>query len=1755
MRVVRFRRQVGAVLWAMSTVVPAAAIEPFQEYRKHVESAQNLTAFKDDLFGESVNLYNGKTEFVVTDIDLKGNNALPVQLRRRFSVELDLVGTAASYNANIDGVGGWEIDVPHISGTFGGRASWADTRCSVSMAPTYNIAFKLTDIWQGNTIHVPGGGDRVMLLAQADTPRPSDGVERKWSTSHRDAIDCIPMKSGLSGEGYRVSTTEGVRYSFDNATTRLAGILEKSIGGMARARTGRERIYLLATRVEDRNGNWVQYAYNGEGRPTRIWSSDGREITFSYNGAHLASATVAGRTWTYHYGVVEGADRLTRVVQPDGSRWSYAYSSALRVSPAVWDGNSRPGCVETPPEQSAKLVLTIGHPSGANGQFTLRNGRHFRSGVHAVECARKTAPGGSFYYEMNTPNFFDIMSLSSKTISGPGIAAPLTWSYGYGHGGGGLWGNPNAPSPYPCTNCRSEKTVVVGQPDGTAVHYRYGSQYALNEGRLLGSSVIDAAGNVAMRRTTLYMSDAEVTAQPFAPRYGFIWNGDDPSTAQVRPVVAEAIDQDGETYQTSMLAFDDLGRATRVNRASSTGSRTDLTEYADERSRWLLGAVSRRINEDTGAVEAQTHHDGLMRPVQVLKFGKLVQSLTWNGDGTAATVADGNGHITVLSAWKRGIPQQINHPDGTGMSAAVDDNGWLRSVTDESGATTHYGYDAMGRISSIDWPADEAVAWHRTTQTFEQIGGDEHGIPAGHWRQTITTDNARKHVYFDAFWRALLSEEYDAGQRESTQRFQRFVYDEAGRQAFASYPGSSASLSAGTWTTHDALGRIHSVSVDSEQGVLTSRTDYLQGGLMRVTNPRGQVTTTRFQAFGEPAVEDPLEITHPEAAVTEVARDVFGKPTSITRRSQDGSTRLTRSYVYDVHQQLCKSVEPETGATLVAYDAAGNPVWRAAGLDLPDTGRCDADSADVAAQRVNYAYDSRNRVKQVDYPDGNGNQHWEYTPTGQPRQVRTDSAGGTAHALNTYAYNSRGMLIAEQLTASGAGEAALSYRYDAGGFLAGIQYPSGRFVDYAPNALGEPSRAGNYATEVAYYPSGAMKQFRYGNGAVHTMAQNIRQLPSRVSDSIGGMDGVYEYDPNGNLTRFVDQRDSARTRTMGYDGMERLILADSPSFAGDGTFRYTYDVLDNLRSATLGGRKDHHYDYDSRNRMTNVRDSAGVAVIGLDYDAKGNLARRNGAGFSFDFGNRLLQAEGREHYRYDRHGRRVLSSALDGSGNIWSLYDNGGQLMQQRNTYTGVTTEYIHLNGSLVAKAMSPDTPAVPTVQVPAFSATGGYEVRWSNVAGADRYELRERTNGSLPGVVYSGSGSSWSTSGRQGGAYEYSARACLQDACGGWSAAQTVIVQLTPSHAPTITLPALSANGAVSLAWTAVPGADSYCVTEKYQEGEWSVVGCGPGLTMALTGKLAGIYHYGVHGRNDAGAGPDAIAATTVVFPLESAPGVTAPPVSLGGNYEVSWNGVDGSDRYSLEESIQGGAWNVVVTAHVTSQGFQGKPTGAYSYRVRGGNAAGWGPYANSVTVSVIQPPEPPSISVPGSSADGTALVSWTAMAMSTHYPLEQAINGGGWELVQDDGASQSYRTGLGYAQYHYRVRACNDAGCSGYSNTATLMSVPPPTTPYIRSSLQTRWRINNRVKVRCTVGWTASTGADSYELQVAGSGLIQYRGPLANVTSPRDTNSYCAPSHVVRACNSSGCSAWSDPPREQPIEDLGDLGGGIPTRTEGVQ
>ncbi|WP_457097720.1 RHS repeat domain-containing protein [Lysobacter sp. P5_B9] len=1309
--------------------VQALAIEPFQEYRKRVESSQNIAALTDGLFGDKVNLYNGQTTFSGVDIYLPGNNSLPVQLLRQFSVQI-LPQNSTGWDTSLGGAGGWDVDVPYISAMLGAVSGWSNQRCSSNWVPSVNPSFQTTEIWQGNSIHIPGGGDRTMLGVEAQTPVQQDGVTHRITTSERDSFDCIPMLGGLAGEGFRMKTTSGVRYYFDVAVQRYGGTMTRPLDSKIVASTSRTKVYLLASKIEDRFGNTVNFQYNANGNPTRIWSSDGREIVLTYVNDLLNTASAAGKTWSYQYTTVEGQARLSAVVQPDTSRWQFTYSNSLRPVDQSWDGDSDPYCAIQPPELPANFTFTVTHPSKAVGTFTFSNTRHYRSGVHISECLQRHAPpGGEFssdYWILNTPYFFDVMSLGQKTISGPGLTQPMTWMYDYGISDQSLWGS-GGPAVYPCTTCATEKSVTVTNPDGTKTKYRYGFLYALNEGRVLGVDTLDAGNVVRRSEITDYMSEAEAASgQGFFTRYGLIYNGDDPSTARVRPLVRRIVQQDGATFTSEVAkgcttatayCFDAFARAAKERKFSSLGyTRDDTTEYQDDAVKWVLHQVKRTtvagIEVDRTDFDAAT-----VLPIRTYKYGKLQQTLTYNADSTVATVSDGRDGVggaettVTLSTWKRGTPQSITHPatpespTGATQSAAVNDDGTIASVTDETGARTCYGYDAMGRLASITYPSESQVGvcdsstWNPTYIAFEQQTTAAYGLPAGYWRRWERTGNAWAFKFYDAFWRPVVEETYDSGNVAATLSQTVKRYDASGRLAFQSYPSSTVSdygqTLSGSYTSYDALGRVVQVKQDSELGQLTTTTEYRAGFQTAVTNPRGSQTLTIYQAYDQPTYDQPSGISELGGdRHTEIYRDVFGKVYALRRRNGDGSQAVWRWYVYDAQQQLCKVIEPEAGATVMAYDGAGNLTHSWAGLSLPDTANCNYDAAWASGRLVWRQYNARNLVDALRFPDGRGDQNIAYTPDGLTSQITTyNEPNNAASIVNAYAYNKRRLLTGETLDpwAPGSFYWQVGYSYDANGALQAQSYPTGLYVDYAPNALGQPTRAGTYATGVSYYPNGAIKQFTYGNGIVHTMTQNARQLPVRSTDGGGVLNDVYAYDKNGNVESTIDELVgvgvfSPRSRWMNYDGLDRLTAAGAGMFGGtDNWHHFTYDALDNLKSWKLAGVKDYaNYYYDANNRLTNIQNSAGATIVGLGYDEQGNLRNKNGQEYKFYYDNRLREVVGKEYYRYDGHGRRVLAWRPGGTMTV-SYYGQAGQLLYQENSTSTLASEHIYLGGSLIA--------------------------------------------------------------------------------------------------------------------------------------------------------------------------------------------------------------------------------------------------------------------------------------------------------------------------------------------------------------------------------------------------------------------------------------------------------------------------------------
>lgn len=1740
----------------------APSVDPYEEFGKHLRAAQEVTPLKSDLFGDQVSLYNGATEFDVTDIDLPGNSSLPVQLRRRLVIDDRRIDPG-----RIKGMGDWDVDVPYIEGVFTQQDGWvvadgsgnrSTARCSIPALPyvtypgwTNSDAFFAEQLWDGNQVHIPGDIDEEMLKnTEAKLPAVTDGRSYPWVTKSYYRFGCLASTYGMAGESFYALSPNGEKYTFNWAVQRVAPPIRFHTTDLNAPLFGgytRFRIFLLATRVEDRFGNWVTYTYNDD-HLVKIAANDGREIDITWSGNTVTHATAGNRTWSYGY---NSNGLLTSVTRPDMSKWIYTVVSGSLKTVKVMVGAPPPmsHCQSDQdiPPNSGDFVYGIDAPSGARGTFTFHYQRHGRTGV-PYSCL----DGNPDHAYPAVYAFFDNFTLLKKQISGAGLGI-LNWVYDYGEGS--AWGgarsyftasgpyNDNVETYIPlgvCTICLNSATLTVTEP-GDVVKYTFGISYANNEGRLLQTETESLSGQVLKTVTNTYLAESQVANEPFPPNVGqsLLPHWKNPMVGRIRPDTTTTTVQDGDTYTHQAEAFDAFAQPTKAKRFNNIAGQAAIeeqTDYYNDLTHWVLGQPLKVVNLTTGETESQNTYNASNATLKSrARFGEILLSYTYDTQGQLASFTDGNAHTTALSNYRRGIPQLIHYPDNTSQSAVVDDYGEITAVTDQAGHTTSYAYSAGGWPSKITYPAGDEVSWYPKLFSFAYVTSAERGVAGGHWRRAVSTGNASTVTYFDAMLRPLLSDSYIAGTAGSDVTSAN-SYDWRGLTTFASYPVSGApalsTLTSGTHSTYDILGRLTKSQQDSELGTLTTTTAYLSGAGVRVTDPKGNITTSYAQVFDEPSYDAPIKIQAPGGVTQTISRDLYGHPLSITQSGLYNGTEtdsVTKTLTYDVYHRLCRITEPESGSAVVAYDNANNLAWSAAGLSITGTG-CGQEQV-TAAARTTQTYDPMNRVLTILPPAGTQSTQYAYTVLGQPSNV--------VSGISTWAgsYNYRGMLTGESLQLVGQNAWDIGYGHDAHGSLSVIGYPKGETVSYAPDARGRPTQVGSYASGISYFPNGQVSQFVYGNGTAFVAEQNTRQMLSNFSYGAGGTPQLSEdlsYDANGNITTVTDLAGGPRNKSFGYDALNRLTSAQAIGLWGSET--YTYDPLNNLRMRLSAGQT-LTYNYDITNKLTSISNGASM-VNSFLYDNRGNVTSKNGNSLVFDQKNQLMQIPGYDSYAYDAAGRRVTKTPASGGSTVNYFYNQRGQLMYQYASATATATNFIYLGTKLIARHELLQLAQPGAISFNPNPNGGDFTVSWGSVAAATSYSLQQRPAIGSWENVYTGSSTSVPVSSLAAGGYFYRAQACVSSDCGDWTTSTELYVW---PAIPSITVPTGTFNGPYTVTWTT--SADSmggYTLQESLNGGAWISIQAGLDTSVSRPGNVTGSYTYRVEVSDEFGytGGWSAISAPVTVntsygVTPTPAPEYSVPAVNNTGTQTISWTPSTPVTTYTLQENAAQGIpyWITVFSGAGASATLSNLTDGTYSFRLNACNTAGGGSSCTAWVASgpmtvEIPPGSAPVLTVPtGVMNVSSYSVRWTSVATATTYNLQQQVNGGSWAPVQATSALSFSVSGQTAGTYGYRVQACYSSACGPWSNQGTVTVVYAPSSAPSLSGGGTNHTGSYRLS------WSSVVNATSYLLWESNNGgsswtTAQSNGTTSWIASGRSNGTY---RYLVAACNAGGCGPWS--------------------------
>lgn len=871
--------------WAQFTV---------DDYRERVSKADFEAPAGAGQIGEQLDLYTGKLRFTQYDVDLQGEG-LPIRVGRWLAVG------DTQFSAFMTGdFGSWNLVMPMITTLAAtdlepnGRDEWivarlrdanAFKRCSAfATPPSAGTRAGPSVWWYGVSLHDGAGGEEFVLKREAATRLPAPSLpiagvsDFPLLTKSGWLIGCLPSTSNSEpGEGFLAVDPQGTKYWMDHMVYREHYPFHDEDPETSTKYT-RNRAMALPSRIEDKFGNSLAYHYGPFG-VTSIASSDGRRVEMEWlampleegqmpygviSKIHVVGDDGRRRTYTYEYKtkteIVAITNELVGVNRPDGATWAFAVDAFL-YGPAKMPRSNACMPDEDLPRSGS---VSVRSPSGLSASYTLSQIRHGNS----------NAPNACY-----DKGFSMAWSVTKASYGGAGVNFSRLYSYEFARSFADACGSA----------CSSSKRTFISNPDGTSEIYAFNNLYrGIDEGVLEQKDTLDPSASLVRRELYRYSGgDGQGTYRAGSSLIKldqYRGSANILRYEQGRFPSSRVVQEGGYDYVMSVDAADVQGRPLVVSRYSPWHSRRDATSYHDDLTAWVLGSVGSETNLNTGIVVSQVQYGPNAVPMRRFNNGRLDESYLHDARGNVEATEDGRRNATLYGAWKRGVPLRVTYADDSVHSASLDSFGQISTVTNEASSTKSYRYDLMGRLSGMSYPAGDGVAWSDLQQAWEMASSPEIGLGEAHWRRSKANGNLREITHYDAMMRPVLEHRYDIADVAGTSIYTRYEYDYRGMQTFESYPSADSSAPLGTRKTYDGVGRLTSVSVDSELGVLTNRYEYLPGSQLRLTDAKGIAVTSGYQVFDQPSYELPVWI-HGPGTITNITRDVFGKPTEIRREN------------------------------------------------------------------------------------------------------------------------------------------------------------------------------------------------------------------------------------------------------------------------------------------------------------------------------------------------------------------------------------------------------------------------------------------------------------------------------------------------------------------------------------------------------------------------------------------------------------------------------------------------------------------------------------------------------------------------------------------------------------------------------------------------------------------------------------------------------------------------------------------------------
>ncbi|MGH3058457.1 MAG: fibronectin type III domain-containing protein, partial [Gaiellaceae bacterium] len=257
----------------------------------------------------------------------------------------------------------------------------------------------------------------------------------------------------------------------------------------------------------------------------------------------------------------------------------------------------------------------------------------------------------------------------------------------------------------------------------------------------------------------------------------------------------------------------------------------------------------------------------------------------------------------------------------------------------------------------------------------------------------------------------------------------------------------------------------------------------------------------------------------------------------------------------------------------------------------------------------------------------------------------------------------------------------------------------------------------------------------------------------------------------------------------------------------------------------------------------------------------------------------------------------------------------------------------------------------------------------------------------------------------------------------------------------------AVSQTG-IDLSWVDRSGNESGFEITRTGGGSTRVLAIGPNVTSFFDTGLTESTEYTYVARAVNAAGRSTSTNLAVAKTLATPPPAPTNLTAVGGGFsriDLAWKASARADGYHVFQSTDGVQFAQVTTSFKNSAMiFELVPGVTYFFKVRAFNSGGISGFSNvaSSTTQLAAPTAPAGLTAVATSSSSIRLGWADRSSNEDRFEVEESRNGKSFRRVASVNPNTTSLTRFGLragTTYSYRVRACNSAGCSAYTNVAS--------------------------------------------------------------------------------------------------------------------